>query len=233
MKLGAFMMPSHPPERSIYDGYQWDLSQIELFDRLGFDEAWIGEHFTAPWEPNPAPDLLIAQALMRDGDRLLANELHPDDHAALADNFRHDRRVTVSARDGYQVLKALLPPKERRGIVVVDPPFEVSDEFERLAEGLAQAMRRFATGTYLVWYPLKDRAAAAGLLASIAATGVDKTLIAEFYVRAPEAALLFNGCGLLLINPPFTLSQRLDILMPFLTERLAQGPGARYRLAIS
>ena len=65
MKLGAFMMPSHPPERGIFEGYQWDLSQLELFDRLGFDEAWIGEHFTAPWEPNPAPDLLIAQALLR------------------------------------------------------------------------------------------------------------------------------------------------------------------------
>ena len=65
MKLGAFMMPSHPPERSIRDGYRWDLQQLERLDGLGFHEAWIGEHFTAPWEPNPAPDLLIAQALLR------------------------------------------------------------------------------------------------------------------------------------------------------------------------
>ncbi len=76
MKLGAFMMPSHPPERGIYEGYQWDLSQLELFDRLGFDEAWIGEHFTAPWEPNPAPDLLIAQALLRTRRIVLAPGAH-------------------------------------------------------------------------------------------------------------------------------------------------------------
>ena len=76
MKLGLFMMPSHPPERNIYDSHQWDLNYLELADRLGYDEAWIGEHFTAPWEPIPAPDLMIAQALQRTSNIKLGSGVH-------------------------------------------------------------------------------------------------------------------------------------------------------------
>ena len=76
MKLGLFMMPSHPPERNIYDSHQWDLNYLELADRLGYDEAWIGEHFTAPWEPIPAPDLMIAQALQRTSRIKLGSGVH-------------------------------------------------------------------------------------------------------------------------------------------------------------
>ena len=104
---------------------------------------------------------LVALALMRKTDRLVANELHPEDAATLDDVIGGDRRVKVLQLDAYTALKSLLPPPERRGVVLVDPPFEARDEFDLLMRGLREATRRFATGTYLIWYPIKDRSAVA------------------------------------------------------------------------
>ena len=174
---------------------------------------------------------LIARRLMRPGDRLVANEAHPEDAARLAALFAKDRAVKVLALDGWSALKALLPPKERRGVVLIDPPFEESGEFRRLCEGLAAAHRRFATGTVILWYPIKDERLVRAFQRDAADLAIPKLLSAELLVRAPLSAGELAGSGLLILNPPFTLEAGLAALLPYLAARLARGKGAGSRLA--
>jgi 23S rRNA (adenine2030-N6)-methyltransferase len=172
----------------------------------------------------------ITQRLLRAGDRLVVNELHPEDHATLARAFAHDERVKAMSLDGWTALKALLPPKERRGLVLIDPPFEERDEFEKLAQALADATKRFSTGTLLLWYPVKDPGTVTAFYEAISEVRLAKTLRAELLIRAPKDVMNLNGCGLFIVNPPWTLKEKLETLLPFLAERLAKGPGANFRL---
>ena len=169
---------------------------------------------------------VLALGLMRPGDALIANELHPEDGRALKTALGHDARAKVLGIDAWQALKAVLPPKERRGVVLVDPPFEETGDLERLATGLAAAQRRFATGTYLLWFPVKDSAVMDRLRRALSSAGADKLIVAELRVSALASAQKLAGSGLAIVNPPFTLADQLDLLLPFLSERLAQGPGA-------
>ena len=171
----------------------------------------------------------LALALMRPQDRLIAVELHPEDAAALGRNLAGDPRAKALTLDAYRALKALLPPKERRGLVLIDPPFEARDEFARLVRGLRQALKRWATGIYLVWYPIKDPAQTNDFAGRMAEIGLPETLRAELFVAAPKDQG-FNGCGLLVLNPPYTLEADLGALGPALAARLAQGPGHGFRL---
>lgn len=173
---------------------------------------------------------LITAGMLRDGDRLVACELHPEDAASLAEAFRRDRRVKVMALDGWTGLKSLLPPKERRGLVLIDPPYELPGEIHRLAPALAEALTRFATGTYVIWYPIKDPLEVDRALAAVAALKVAKLLQVEMLIRAPRDATRLNGSGLLICNPPHTLEGRLAAGLDALTEHLADGEGARWRL---
>ncbi len=177
----------------------------------------------------PGSPLLALHAL-RAQDRLIANELHPEDVAHLRAALGRDGRVKVLELDGWQVLKATLPPKERRGLVVIDPPFEVEGEFERLAGGLDEAVRRFATGIYLLWLPIKSPAKVQAFKDRMKASGHPKLLYAELRVRgfAPDEKL--SATALLVANPPYRLAEQLADLLPFLAERLSQGAGAGHRL---
>lgn len=169
---------------------------------------------------------LVALGLMRETDRLVANELHPEDAAALDDAIGGDRRVKILQLDAYTALKSLLPPPERRGVILIDPPFETRDEFDRLTRGLREAMRRFATGTYLVWYPIKDRSTVTAFHDEVIAARYPKAIVMELAVGATQNAFALNACGLLVINPPHTLQAAADRLLPYLAQHLAQGPGA-------
>lgn len=162
----------------------------------------------------------LVRSLMRRQDRLVLLELHPEDAAALTELFARDRQVSVQQADGYVGLKALLPPKERRGLVLIDPPFEVKDEFERLLRALRQAHRRWATGHYVIWYPIKDRAPVAAFHDALQATGIARILVSELLLRADDDSERLNGCGLVLINPPWPLDQKLAELMPVLADIL-------------
>ena len=134
--------------------------------------------------------------------------------------------MTVSARDGYQVLKALLPPKERRGVILIDPPFEAPGELERLADALAEGVRRFATGVFMLWYPIKDGDQIRAFKRGLAATGLAKLTCLEMMVRAPRDPRLLNGTGMVILNPPYGLEDAVGLIMPVLCERLArEGPG--------
>ena len=173
---------------------------------------------------------LIALALLRPDDRLAANELHPDDALSLKAALGRDPRARLLSIDGWQALKSLLPPKERRGVILVDPPFEEAGELDRLLAGLGAAVRRFATGTYLLWFPIKNVAAITRFKTALTATQYPKLLVAELWVRAHDPAGKLGGTGLAILNPPFSLEAQLRVLLPFLAERLAQGPGAGWRL---
>ena len=169
---------------------------------------------------------LLAARLLRPQDRLVAVEQHPEDVAALKAVLASFRNAKVVEGDGYERLSALLPPKERRGLVLIDPPYEVADEFERAAAALAAAYRRFATGTYLLWFPIKSPAAADAFCGEALASGVAKALRVDVAVSASARVdkERLTAAGLLVVNPPFGLDVEMraaaEILAPALNARL-------------
>jgi 23S rRNA (adenine2030-N6)-methyltransferase len=173
----------------------------------------------------------IAQALCRAQDRMIFCELHPDDHAALRNNTGRDKRVKSVEIDGWTALKAYLPPRERRGLVLIDPAFEEPGEFERLISGLAEAHRRWATGIYLLWYPIKNGDEVRAFEKRMAALQIPKILRAELSVgvqaQKPDA---LHACGLAIVNPPWPLEDELKTLLPVLSRSLAAGGRGNYRL---
>jgi 23S rRNA (adenine2030-N6)-methyltransferase len=167
---------------------------------------------------------LIALASMRPQDRLVACELEPRASAALAASLRHDVRARAVAVDGWVALNAYLPPKERRGLVIIDPAYEDKDEFTRLADAVVAAQRKWATGIYLVWYPIKDRAGpdrlARVLHRSAAAKTGQKVLRAELEWAPHGAEPGLNGAGLVIVNPPWRLADELTRMLPALRAAL-------------
>jgi 23S rRNA (adenine2030-N6)-methyltransferase len=168
---------------------------------------------------------LIARRLFRPQDRLSALELHPKDARELGRLFKDDIQARITALDGWLALNAYVPPKEKRGLVLVDPPFEDKGEFERLVEGLAKAHRKWATGIYALWYPLKEPREINAFVAELKATGIPKMLRAELLIEAPMAGKLY-GSGMIVVNPPFTLESELNVILPVLAKVLASGHGS-------
>jgi 23S rRNA (adenine2030-N6)-methyltransferase len=164
----------------------------------------------------------IARRLMRDQDRLIACELHPEDVAALKGLYRSDPRVMIHHRDGYEAIGALTPPAERRGLVFIDPPFEAKDEAERLARALVEHLRQWPTGTFMAWYPIKDGRAGEVLSKAVIAARAPKTLRAEFIVCPMDGARLAGG-GLIVCNPPWRLDEKLRALCEELGGVLGDG----------
>jgi 23S rRNA (adenine2030-N6)-methyltransferase len=152
----------------------------------------------------------IAQAFLRENDRLAACELREDDAALLRKNFVQDRRVSVHTRDGYEAVGALLPPAIKRGLVFLDPPFERADEFERLADGLNAGIERWPTGVFMAWYPLKDRYGIRELRARYRCTN-PPTLCCEF-LRERLDGVKLAGSGLIICNPPWQFERKLTAL---------------------
>jgi len=173
---------------------------------------------------------LLARELMRADDRLVVNELHPEDQDELKRLFAHDPQVRVMALDAWTALKALLPPPERRGVMLIDPAFEQTGELARLVGGLKEAARRFATGTFLLWYPIKEMAPVDAFRREVAALGLPKAMAIELMIRGGTDGTRLNGAGLIAVNAPFTLSAKLDALLPELARVLAQGDGAGFNV---
>jgi len=170
----------------------------------------------------------IAQALLRPQDTLVANEAHAEELQHLAADLRRLRGSSVKplGLDGWMALRALLPPPERRGVILIDPPFEEAGELHRLVTGLKEGLARFATGVFIAWYPIKDGKTPRRLLKSVAEIAVAKLISLEVLIRQPRNPELLNGCGLIVANPPFTLESELNGVAPALVKRLAMGPGA-------
>jgi 23S rRNA (adenine2030-N6)-methyltransferase len=164
---------------------------------------------------------VLAQRWLRTQDRLVCCELDSRAASALTTQMRRDTRVKVVEIDGYTALNAYVPPNERRGLVLVDPPFEAGDEFERLAESLAGAHRKWPTGIYMLWYPLKDTRATERFARRLQALAVPRVLRAELTMASAHTSERLAGSGLVVVNPPWRLEDELAVLLPALATALA------------
>ena len=174
---------------------------------------------------------LFAANVLRPQDSLVLCEVQDAEVAALRALFRNDGRVHVHARDGYAALNALLPPKEKRGLVLIDPPFEVQgDDFAAIETALSRAHARWPTGVYAVWYPIKSHRTIVPFHRRLAAGPFAKLLVAELLVHPDDSPLRLNGCGMLIANPPWRLDATLSGLLPVLCKLLMQSPRASQRV---
>jgi len=164
----------------------------------------------------------LIRGIMRATDRFVACELHPQDALSLRREFAGDPAVEVRQENGYHAVKAMLPPPERRALVLIDPPFEATDEFEKLSRALRHGLRRFATGCYAIWYPIKDEAAVTEFVA--AQTGV-KTVRLELHMPVDGAKL--GACGVLVINPPWKFEEAMLESLPWIEAQLGHGVSTR------
>lgn len=163
---------------------------------------------------------LIAARLLREQDRLVAVEKYPEDFRALAATLAPFRRARAVEADGYARLNALLPPQERRGLILIDPPFEAPDEFASAARAVGGALKRFATGIVVVWFPIKSPAAADAFCGEVLALGPRKMLRLDIAVDAPSGRL--GSAGLLVINAPFGFAQDMAGTLDAVAPRLGR-----------
>lgn len=199
------------------------LALVREFDRRQGNAGELPRFYPgSPW---------LARLLARPQDRIALCERQPDESAALRDAFALSPRTTVQAMDGYVGLRALLPPAERRALVLIDPPFEAQDEFAQIGAALGEGLRRFPSGVFAIWYPLTERARVDAFFAEIFALKPPSALAAELAIAGDQALLKMKGCGLVIINPPWGFAVAAQGMLAFLAETLAQAPGARGKVS--
>jgi 23S rRNA (adenine2030-N6)-methyltransferase len=232
--IGRYDLSGETPNRT----GEWRNGIAKLFENPPPGEAaeLIAPYLDLVRAQNEAGELrhypgspAIIQALARPQDRMQFCELHPEDFATLRRNLR-DPRASITEIDGWTALRAYLPPKERRGLVLIDPAFEEPGEFARLADGLAEAHRRWATGVFILWYPIKDRDEAHRFERRMAGLQIARMLRAELSVGIQPKPEALHACGLMIVNPPWRLEDELKILLPALQAALAANGDGRYRL---
>ncbi len=163
----------------------------------------------------------IAAGLLRSQDRLIANELHPDDVATLQSNMAHYKNARITKTDAYECLRANLPPAEKRGIILIDPPFEEKDEFDTLIRQMKEWKKRFATGTFMIWYPIKPNLAVDALKDAACALDMPRTWCFETMKHPRYETGCLNGCGMIVINTPYQMPERVGAILPFLKTQMA------------
>ena len=174
---------------------------------------------------------LIASLIMRERDRGILCETQPDECSALKSVLRGDARFAIHERDGYAAMNALLPPTQRRGLVLIDPPFEAQGgEFRMIENALDDAVKRWASGTYAVWYPIKLREQVQPFHRWLRNSGCSKVLVAELLLHPDNSALRLNGCGMAILNPPWQFERQLEELLPALQNLLSQGGSGQHRI---
>ena len=170
---------------------------------------------------------LIATELLRPQDRALLTELHPSDYPILRNNFSDYKNVTVKCDNGFQQVKATLPPKERRGLVLIDPPYELKEDYDLVVKAIEEGYKRFATGTYAIWYPVVLRQQTKRIFKGLEATGIRKILKIELAVRPDSDQRGMTASGMVVINPPWTLETQMKEILPYLTKTLVpEGTGS-------
>jgi 23S rRNA (adenine2030-N6)-methyltransferase len=175
----------------------------------------------------------IAARLLRPQDRLVAIERHPEEEAALAAALKPFPNTKAICADGHARLAALLPPPERRGLVLIDPPYEAPDEFARSAETLANAHRRFATGIYLLWFPSKSKAAADAFCGEVTAKGIQRAALLVIDDGQREAEERLSAAGLLIVNPPFGFEKEMRAASDMLAPCLGHEPGSPAQMTVA
>ncbi len=230
---GRYLLNDEPAHKT----GEWREGILRLFD-LPDAPPPLQRYVDAMLAFNPDGDLriypgspLLAAHALRANDRLVLCELQDDEAIALRALFRNDPRVHVHQRDGYAALKALLPPAERRGLVLIDPPFErQAQEFRVMEAALGEAHARFPGGVHAAWYPIKQRAAIKPFERWLASRAFKNVLLAELLVRADDSPLRLNGCGMAIVNAPWRFDSTLASILSVLQPLLAQGKGASRRL---
>ena len=193
------------------------------FVRLLNPDGKLRHYPGSPW---------LASQFLRDSDRLRLYELHSTDVKLLQECFQGaGRQVGITAGDGFAGLKAILPPPPRRALVLIDPSYETRDDYSNVVKGLQEALKRFPTGTYAVWYPMLAKPESRKLPNRLKNLGSQNWLHATLEVRAPARdGFGMNGSGMFIINPPWTLEKTLHETLPTLSNLLAQGEGAQFVL---
>ncbi|NHQ85839.1 23S rRNA (adenine(2030)-N(6))-methyltransferase RlmJ [Iodobacter sp. HSC-16F04] len=228
---------------SLTEGYATKNAEFEsgiarLWERDDLPES-IAEYVDVVKALNPDGKLTlypgspyVADQLLRPTDRLRLFELHSSDSKILKENFAEaGRRVAVIAGDGFAGIKAVLPPPPRRGVTLIDPPYEDKNDYDYVIDMLHEALSRFATGTYAVWYPQLQRAESKQLPEELKKLGVNSWLHVALSVQSPSAdGFGMHGSGMFILNPPWTLAKTLRETMPYLVKILGQGKGAKYIL---
>jgi 23S rRNA (adenine2030-N6)-methyltransferase len=189
---------------------------------------WIVDGVLTAYPGSP----IISRRLMRRQDRLSACELHPDDFGALQALFAGDWQARTMKLDGWLVPGAHLPPKENRGLVLIDPPFEAQGEFGRLADALAKGVARWPGGMFALWYPIKHDQQVAAFVAGLAESGIGRLLRAELWVRGASSEPAFRGCGMIVRNPPFVLEGELSAILPELARCMSVDDGAGWHIGV-
>jgi 23S rRNA (adenine2030-N6)-methyltransferase len=161
---------------------------------------------------------------------MILSELHPEQCSLLKKLFAHNKQIAIHCQDGYQSLKAFLPPKEKRGFVLIDPPYEKSDEFTELTKMLPEAIKRWETGTFALWYPIKNHTATDRFIHSLKEKIKRPILIAELSIYPEDNMQQLNGSGMLIINPPWLLNEELQQVLPWLWNTLSKKGLGRYRI---
>lgn len=172
----------------------------------------------------------IAHALLRPQDRIVLAELHPVECERLKNEFAGVPRVAVHCQDGFMALKGWAPPVERRGLVLVDPPYERDEEWNEAGAAVAQAWQKWAGGVYALWYPLKARSPLARMTRHLARLPADKVLSLEFTLQPRDTPFKLNGCGMVVVNPPWQLDTQLKPMLTWLADRLRQTPSSAARI---
>jgi 23S rRNA (adenine2030-N6)-methyltransferase len=207
-RLATALRKDMPPAVARY------LAAVAAYDRKFGANDGLPRHY--PGSPR------LVRAGLRPGDRLVACELHPREALALKREFAGDRSVEVRQEDGYHAMKALLPPPERRGLVLIDPPFEEADEVERLLRALRHGLRRFATGCYAIWYPIKDEAATV----FVDALAGLKLVLLELRLGPSVEPGKLAACGLAVVNPPWKFEEAMREALPWMAARLGPAVSA-------
>ena|SRR3990167_712208 len=172
---------------------------------------------------------MIAHSLLRKNDRIIACELHPQEYQALKKMFVNDKQVAVHKRDGLIALNALLPPAENRGLVLIDPPYENPNEYQQIIQALTTALKRFENGIYAVWYPLKEKIHIEKWQHQLKNEIKKPILLIELTIY-PDLPKHLNGCGLLVINPPWQFDQTMQTILPWLWNALTINQQGAYQL---
>lgn len=218
---------------------EWQEGIKRLFDRplTGEAAALAAPYVDLVRSFNPDGGLryypgspFVTRRLLREQDRLFALELHPRDILALKENFAGDIQVRVTELDAWAALGTHLPPKEKRGLVLIDPPFEEPDEYGRIVRALEKAHKRFPTGVYALWYPIKDPRDIERFVADLKTTGIPKILRLELTIRPPSTPPRLHGTGMIVVNPPYTLESEMATLLPPLAKLLSDENRGRHAI---
>ncbi|OTQ34041.1 23S rRNA (adenine(2030)-N(6))-methyltransferase RlmJ [Gilliamella apis] len=163
---------------------------------------------------------LIAKQLLREQDKINLTELHPTDYPLLRQEFSKDKRARVLREDGFSQLKSKLPPESRRGIILIDPSYEIKDDYQKIPKVLLEAYKRFATGIYLIWYPVVSRTQTQKMIDEIVNLGIKKISQFEFAIKPDNNQKGMTASGMIVINPPWKLQQQMQTIMPWLKNTL-------------